>query len=444
MKLKPYYSTVLSELIVPCAAALLAVGMSVKWPFVCLIIAAALWVVVSSCLPSGLRKKYPGVFVIHDGCALLRTYRMSILLHIVEFILLKIFFDMTLSPTLVFIGCAVAVGFAPALGGTLRLIFRCTQLSIGQRTALALLWWLPPLSFIAMRSCEKTAWLEFDRESARIELDNVRAENEVCKTKYPILLVHGIFFRDLNFFNYWGRVPKELIKNGATVYYGDQRSAASVEECAGELKTKIEEIINATGCGKVNVIAHSKGGLDIRYAASCLGMNKYIASITTINTPHKGCEYADFMIEHAPQAFLQFIAARYNSALAHFGENGADFSAGVSDLTAKRCAELNKKAPLPEGVYCRSFGSYMKNRRSAGFPLNCSYLIAKLFSRSPNDGLVDLESMRWGESFDIFEPKSKRGLSHGDMIDLFREDISGFDVREEYVNIVSSLKSKGF
>ena len=37
-----------------------------------------------------------------------------------------------------------------------------------------------------------------------------------------------------------------------------------------------------------------------------------------------------------------------------------------------------------------------------------------------------------------------RGISHGDMIDLNRQDIPGFDVREWYVELVSDLKNRGF
>ncbi|MGN0374887.1 MAG: hypothetical protein ACI4EN_05245 [Butyrivibrio sp.] len=38
----------------------------------------------------------------------------------------------------------------------------------------------------------------------------------------------------------------------------------------------------------------------------------------------------------------------------------------------------------------------------------------------------------------------KRGISHGDMIDLNRENIPGFDVREWYVQLVADLKNRGF
>ena len=53
------------------------------------------------------------------------------------------------------------------------------------------------------------------------------------------------------------------------------------------------QIIQKTGCEKVNIIAHSKGGLESRYAISQLGLSPYVASLTTINTPHHGCTFVD-------------------------------------------------------------------------------------------------------------------------------------------------------
>ena len=38
----------------------------------------------------------------------------------------------------------------------------------------------------------------------------------------------------------------------------------------------------------------------------------------------------------------------------------------------------------------------------------------------------------------------KRGISHGDVIDLSRKNIPGFDVREFYVQLVKDLKERGF
>ena len=102
---------------------------------------------------------------------------------------------------------------------------------------------------------------EYDIETEKQKLNALRREEETCRTHYPLVLVHGVFFRDRKHFNYWGRIPGELIRNGATVYYGGQQSAASTENAAKELR-----IVEETGCGKVNIIAHSKGGLEARWA----------------------------------------------------------------------------------------------------------------------------------------------------------------------------------
>ena len=39
--------------------------------------------------------------------------------------------------------------------------------------------------------------------------------------------------------------------------------------------------------------------------------------------------------------------------------------------------------------------------------------------------------------------KFGRGISHGDVVDLNRENIPGFDVREFYVQLVADLKARG-
>ena len=95
--------------------------------------------------------------------------------------------------------------------------------------------------------------------------------------RYPVLLVHGMGFRDDQPIGYWGRIPRVLEAAGATIFYGNQDSNASIENSGAHLARRIEEILAETGAEKVNVIAHSKGGLDARYAISTLGMGDRVA-----------------------------------------------------------------------------------------------------------------------------------------------------------------------
>ena len=71
-----------------------------------------------------------------------------------------------------------------------------------------------------------------------------------CKTRYPIVLIHGAGFRDLKWPVYWGRIPGALERRGAQVFYGLQDCWASTETNAAEIVRRIEEIQAETGAEK--------------------------------------------------------------------------------------------------------------------------------------------------------------------------------------------------
>ncbi len=339
--------------------------------------------------------------------------------------------------------CALLCGAVLAVNGFLRMLASSVQLGVRRRVFLLLLWWVPVLNVILLWRACRIVREEFRFETEKRELDRVRCESRLCATRYPIVLVHGVFFRDTRFFNYWGRVPAELIRNGARVYYGNQQSAASVADCAAELKERVEAVVRETGCGKVNLIAHSKGGLDCRWAVSKLGLAPMVATLTTINTPHRGCAFVDWLLQKCPPSVCSRIASSYNAALRRFGDKNPDFMAAVRDLTSARCREFNGEAADAPGVSYRSVGSRMRSSRSAPMPLFLTWRLVHHFD-GDNDGLVGVSSMQWGDTFRMLQPPGRRGISHGDMIDLNRQNIRGFDVREFYVSLVRDLKSQGY
>ena len=327
--------------------------------------------------------------------------------------------------------------------GMVRVYLTSVQLGIKHRVLAALCGWIPLVNLWYLAKIIRICGDEVEFETQKWELDAVRAESEVCKTKYPLLMVHGVFFRDFRYLNYWGRIPKELIRNGATVCYGQQQSAAAVEDSGKELAERIRQIVEETGCGKVNIIAHSKGGLDSRAAIAHCGMAPYVATLTTINTPHRGCIFAEYLLGKVPQAARLKIAAAYNAAMKQVGDPNPDFLAAVTDLTESACLARNEVTPDAPGVVYESVMSYCKKARHGKFPLNMTYPIVKHFD-GLNDGLVSVESARWGERFTLLEPQGKRGISHGDVVDLNRENIRGFDVREFYVKLAADLKRRGY
>ena len=327
--------------------------------------------------------------------------------------------------------------------GIIRLYICSIQLGIRYRVIGILVGMIPILNLIALIEMIIITKEEVKFENEKIILNEQRHEKQICKTKYPILLVHGIFFRDIKFWDYWGRIPKELKTNGATLYYGNHSSAASIAESANELSKRIKSIIEETGCEKVNIIAHSKGGLDCRYAISECGIEQYVASLTMINTPNRGCEFVDYLLTKFPEKFVDSVAKKYDSTLRLFGDKNSDFKTAVNDLTSAACKELNSKLKTSENVYYQSFGSKLIKSNSARFPLNITTNLVKIFD-GDNDGLVGEKSFKFGDNYEFIVPTTKRGISHGDVIDLNRENIKGFDVREFFVTIVSGLKDKGF
>lgn len=390
-------------------------------------------------------KKQPAfrIKMLSDGVELLKLFLVTTLLSVLYAVFVGI--KMIPAGVHIFVISLVIVILAESIlfwNGIVRVYCTSIQLGIKWRIIGIVCGWIPIVHIYALVKIINIATEEAVFEIEKFELNSKRNGNDLCKTRYPLLMVHGVFFRDTRFFNYWGRIPGELIKNGAVLFYGQQQSAASVKRSGEELSDRIKSIIKDTGCEKVNIIAHSKGGLDSRYAISCLGMDQYVASLTTINTPHKGCIFADYLLEKVSGKVRNSIANRYNTALKKLGDTNPDFNAAITDLTASQCKVMNEAVIDIPQVYYQSIGSKMNHAHSGKFPLNIAYTFVRHFD-GDNDGLVSVKSTQWGENFIMISSNGKRGVSHADVIDLNRENIRGFDVREFYVRLVEDLRKRG-
>ena len=345
-----------------------------------------------------------------------------------------------------YILCAVLAVISLAIvfwNGIIRVYATSRQLRLMLRVLGIIFGMVPIANIVILLIIIKKTHFEAVFEAKHDEIENARAGQNICATKYPILLVHGVFFRDRDVFNYWGRIPAALKRNGAQLYYGRQQSALSVKDSAAELAVRIKEVIEETGAEKINIIAHSKGGLDSRYAISQLDCGQYVASLTTVNTPHRGCIFVDWVFDNMSEKAQQKMADTYNAASRVRGDTAPDFLSAVGDLRKSVCDRLNAETPDYEGVYYQSVGSVTKNARSGRFPMDISYPFVKK-TDGENDGLVSIESMKWGEKFHFIPANGKRGVTHSDIIDLNRENFDGFDVREFFVQLVAELKDMGY
>lgn len=309
------------------------------------------------------------------------------------------------------------------------------------RILMFLAMWIPVINLAVLLYALRLVHAEYDFACYKDAVRQVRAESRLCKTKYPLVLVHGIGFRDLRYFNYWGRIPRELTRYGAVIYYGNQEALGTVACNAEDIRKKILQVTEETGCEKVNIIAHSKGGLDSRYAISRLGMDQYTASLTTINTPHHGCRFVDYACR-LPEGLYRFVARCFDQTFARFGDKNPDFYTSTHQFSTEASRRFNEEVPDSPAVYYQSYASKMKDRFSDPLLTIPYSMIHPL--EGDNDGLVSTKSACWGNFRGVVSNRYHRGISHGDVIDLKREDYKGFDVVEFYVKLVAELVERGY
>jgi triacylglycerol lipase len=261
------------------------------------------------------------------------------------------------------------------------------------------------------------------------------------------MLIHGCGFRDRKHFNYWGRIPAALEEEGAEIYYGNQDSWANIEYNAAVLKEALNKILCETNKGKVNIIAHSKGGLESRYMISSLGLADKIASLTTIATPHHGSVTID-LICRLPERLFRLVAFFINPFFRFLGDLNPDFYTTCRQFSTTHMKIFNEQNPDSPSVYYQSYAAVMRNPFSDFF-LFWPNLIITIFE-GKNDGLLTPESAAWTNFQGILRGATRRGISHADEVDMRRMNFSKkthkkgiTDIRQLYIGIVSELKERG-
>jgi hypothetical protein len=110
----------------------------------------------------------------------------------------------------------------------------------------------------------------------------------------PLILVHGMAGDPTNFYAlraYFAAMGRRR------VYAIDLADAADVEAMAIQLRSFLEEVISVNGLeaeAKVDLIAHSQGGIASRIALEEPTFAARIATLVTLGTPHAGTYVARF------------------------------------------------------------------------------------------------------------------------------------------------------
>ena len=107
--------------------------------------------------------------------------------------------------------------------------------------------------------------------------------------RLPVVLVHGLGSNR----GTWTPLRAFLRLHGHRRLYAFGYEAGSIEEHGRNLAAFIDEVLAATGAAKVDLVAHSLGGIVSRYALQRAGAANKVRQLITLASPHGGT-YAAF------------------------------------------------------------------------------------------------------------------------------------------------------
>ncbi len=279
--------------------------------------------------------------------------------------------------------------------------------------------WVLVAFFLALfAGAAALAWFIWYRRKRVAEIPRKRGP----QLRYPVVLAHGILgFDELKLgpirSKYFRGVGSRLEKLGTRVYSFKVHPTATVSSRAAEL-AKALELLDAE---RVNIVAHSMGGLDARYAASKLSMGKRIASIITVGTPHRGTPLADL------GSGLWLVAPATKLLM----DKGGFDAHGLLELTTERMKRFNEEVLDQEGIF---YGSWLATARFRSLnPLLLPTWQVLRMKAGENDGLVPVTSQSWGVTCGRIEADHWAQVGWA----------LGFDAPGFYESVVTDLIERG-
>ena len=291
-------------------------------------------------------------------------------------------------------------------------------------------------------------------------------------TEHPIVLVHGFMASRTSGGGGMLKIVDVLLADGHDPFYSETPPFSTTEERALAVEKYIVGLLKATGATKVNLIAHSMGGLDSRYLISKNGLNRsdIVASLTTLGTPHRGTRLADVADGVLPEGIgwsfvLDSLIELYGESFSKKADKNTNFRGALSSLSEKNAPEFNATHRNVDGVIYQSYAGIASITGIANLiaPFTCdgkvlsnegTYAkVSKLFwpivpiiaevgaaQTEPNDGLILVDSAKWGD-FKGCLPADHLDLS-GDGSDKPNEN-TGFYAPRLFRQIAFDLADQG-
>lgn len=329
-------------------------------------------------------------------------------------------------------------------------------------------------------------------EKTNIVIDQVPKRANRKTPKYPIVLCHGLSgfdklflipsFTQIRalisqeqlaqeqldadqtglFLEYWRGIQKALVAEGCVVLIAKVPPMGSIEERAIALNKfitgQIENVKNNEVLEqkvydnlhqgdrepvKINLIAHSMGGLDCRYLVSQLHQSNYqVVSLTTVSSPHRGSEIADYIVD---------LVSSWSPDTPESVKESETYYAkflppSIYELTTYYMREFNKKILNDKNVEYFSYGARFVPQWYNLY----RFTWWKIYQQAgDNDGLISIKSAKWGKYMGTID-----NADHLDLINwknslklLWLETMyhqkDKFNAIDLYLNIADDLANQG-
>lgn len=284
-------------------------------------------------------------------------------------------------------------------------------------------------------------------------------------TRYPILLLHGFNASPTSRWGFY-QVAASLRAAGYSVTEAIVPPYNSVPVRARYLATQVDQVLRASSAAKVNLIAHSMGGLDARYLVSSLGYGGRVASVTTISTPHRGSNVADVGLKLTPgfaDDALNAIAQAWGETFSSVASD-ANMRAALGSLAESNAPSFNAANPDDARVFYQSYAGVSSvlgipnpkddgacggrwltfgsaDRMDATLVAGAAF-VAHGTSLLPNDGMVMVSSAKWGTFQGCIAADHLDEV--GQIKDSGTDPRTGFNHLSFYRSIAAGLQARGF
>ncbi|MEX0646826.1 MAG: hypothetical protein WD604_15690 [Balneolaceae bacterium] len=263
---------------------------------------------------------------------------------------------------------------------------------------------------------------------------------EIVQLRHPVLLCHGYGAM----INLVRPAPlhetcMRLRSHGVISFAPNVVPYSTISVRAEQWSERIHQLQKQYGFKKLNIVAHSMAGLDMRCAITNMDMAGSVASLTTVATPHRGASLAEIVLT-APGTVREKLGELFD----WFGENmfpgqKSNSVGAVEQLTRKYVTEeFNPATPDMEDILYFSFSA--ASGKGTNEPLNPIYRFQNQLiyqHEGLNDSFVSVESAKWGNHL------GTAPISHLEQIEFQVGKERKEKIGKFWFDVIRNLEEKG-